>query len=232
MKNELVESKKGKVYSTSLVFAKEFEIAHIHVLEKIRNLIIETPIVKSSFIESKYKNERGREYPIYYLDRDGFMFLVMNTVGKRSNEMKLRFIGAFNAMENALLRQSNEEWNQSRKIGMTKRKELTDTIQRFIEYAKNQGSTKAEFYYKHITNAEYKALHLLDSNETTPVRDMLSDLDLGFLMVAEHIAKEFIEECMESDIHYKEIFVLLKQKLMVFAQAITLKSTHVKELKQ
>lgn len=230
MKNELVESKRGKVYSTSIVYSSEFDIDHKHILKKIGNLTVENPSVRNMFIPSIYKNDRGREYPIYYMDRDGFMFLVMNTTGRRSNDVKLKFIAAFNSMEHALLNQSNEEWNKTRKLGVKQRRELTDTIQRFIEYATKQGSTQAQYYYKHITNAEYKALHLIDSNETTPIRDMLNDMDLGFLMVAEHIAKEFIEECMEREIHYKEIFVLLKQKLTIYSDTIMLRSNKVKVL--
>lgn len=222
MKNDLVESKKGKVYSTSIIFSKEFEIAHKHVLEKITNLTVETSAVKNMFIESKYKNDRGREYPIYYMDRDGFMFLVMNTVGKKANEKKLRFIQAFNAMESALINQQDASWIEARNDGKVARLDFTDTVKRFIEYSTEQGSIHAQHYYSNCTKMTYKALELIDQNKSTPIRDMLSRMELGFLMVAENIAQKALEDGMKLKEHYKDIYQFAKKKIEIFSESISL----------
>ena len=155
---------------------------HLHILEKIRNLTNDLPIVKSQFIESEFTNERNRKYPMYLMNRDGYMTLVMelNAKSKESrillSEKKQMFIQAFNKMEDILLKQQNNkqnlEWNQSREQGKQIRLETTDTIKEFVEYATNQGSKSANMYYKHFTNAEYKALGFIQQAKPN-LRDTL-----------------------------------------------------------
>jgi len=220
VKNELVETRKGKVWSNSLIFAKVFDIAHIHVLEKIRTLTIENPTVKNMFILTEYENERKRKYPMYYFDRDGYMFLVMNVANKKANEIKLRFIQAFNMMEQGLVNKQNTTWNAIRDEGKQVRLELTDTVKEFVEYAKSQGSTQADRYYTHYTKMTYKALELIDSNKSTPIRDMLSQMQLSFLMVAENTAQKALKEGMEQGLNYHDIYTYAKEKVVEFSSLI------------
>ena len=44
----------------------------------------------------------------------------------------------------------NRDWKKIRDECKEFRRIETDTIQRFVEYAKNQGSKSAGFYYKNI----------------------------------------------------------------------------------
>ena len=52
-------------------------------------------------IESEY-NSRGKIYPMYLMNRDGFSLLVMGFIGKKALKFKLEFILAFNLMEKKL----------------------------------------------------------------------------------------------------------------------------------
>lgn len=52
-------------------------------------------------IESKFEH-RGNEYTEYLLTRDGFSLLVMGFTGSRALEWKLKYIEAFNKMEQAI----------------------------------------------------------------------------------------------------------------------------------
>lgn len=45
---------------------------------------------------------RGKQYPMYLMNRDGFSLLVMGFTGKAALEWKLKYIAAFNAMEKKL----------------------------------------------------------------------------------------------------------------------------------
>ena len=54
------------------------------------------------FIESSYKAGTGKKYKEYLLTRDGFSLLVMGFTGSRALEWKLKYIEAFNKMENKL----------------------------------------------------------------------------------------------------------------------------------
>lgn len=83
---------------SSLEVAKHFEKQHKHVLESIENLAAENPATKIMFIESTYPN-RGKEYKCYDMTRDGFTLLAMGFTGKKALEWKLKYIQAFNAME-------------------------------------------------------------------------------------------------------------------------------------
>ena len=85
MTKELVELKRGKMFTTSLKFAEEFEIQHSHILEKIRNLIIEYPIVKSQFKEDEFTNIydmenydnslSGNQVQTLMIDQDSLLFV-------------------------------------------------------------------------------------------------------------------------------------------------------------
>lgn len=83
---------------SSLQIAEDFNKKHKDVLESIRNLVAENSAAKSWFYETTYKS-RGKQYPMYLMNKDGFTFLVMGFNGKLANEWKIKYIQAFNAME-------------------------------------------------------------------------------------------------------------------------------------
>ena len=102
---ELVIMKENKVVTTSLKVAESFGKKHRNVMQTIRNLIAENPAVKKMFVESTYINSRGQEWPMYYINRDGFTFLVMGFTGNKALEFKLKYIKAFNKMEDFIKKQ-------------------------------------------------------------------------------------------------------------------------------
>ena len=228
---DLIKVINGKVFCTSLDISKEFDIMHKHILEKISNLIADVPTVKSQFIENEFTNERNRKYPMYLMNRDGYMTLVMelNAKSKESrkilSEKKQMFIQAFNKMEEILLKQqtkkNNLEWNKSREQGKQIRLETTDTIKQFVEYATEQGSKSANMYYKHFTKAEYKALGFIEQAKPN-LRDTLNLMQLHQLILAEDLTRRSIEKYMKEKLHYKEIYILVKQDIEKFANSLFL----------
>ncbi|WP_298640488.1 Rha family transcriptional regulator [uncultured Cardiobacterium sp.] len=58
---------------------------------------------------SSYQNEQGKTQPMYRLDRDAFVFLVMRWSGDRAAKCQLDFLDAFNEMEARLHAQENRE---------------------------------------------------------------------------------------------------------------------------
>ena len=126
-------------------------------------------------------------------------------------------------MEDRLTQQNEAlEWKQARLQGKAARKSVTDAIQRFVDYANNQGSKNASRYYSNITKMEYAALDLISQRETVPsnFRDTLDALDLAFLTTAEYIAKAAIEQGMVAGMDYKDIYTLAKQHVMRFADTV------------
>ena len=100
-KDVVITKKDGELVVTSRQVAEDFEKMHKHILESIRNLVDENSAVKSMFIESQFEN-RGKMYPEYLLTRDGFSLLVMGFTGSKALQWKLKYIEAFNKMEQEL----------------------------------------------------------------------------------------------------------------------------------
>lgn len=106
MGNEIIlKEVNGEVLANSREIAERFEKEHKHVLRDIKNLIAQNWTVKNMFTESEYISDRGRKYPEYLMNRDGFSLLVMGFTGKDALEWKLKYIEAFNKMEDALKKQ-------------------------------------------------------------------------------------------------------------------------------
>ena len=123
------------------------------------------------------------------------------------------------ADDQVLLRQSNDEFKMVRSQGKIARKQETEMIKDFVEYAIEQGSSGAKFYYKHFTKATYKALSLLEHRKPK-TRDTLDLLELNQLYIAENIVSKVIQQGMDDKEHYKVIYELCKQALENFADSL------------
>ena len=220
----LVTLENGYVFTTSNLVGEEFGIMHKHILEKIESFKDEISAVRFNqmYKEFDYTNSRGRTYKSYKINRDGYMFLVMNISNKKANEKKLLFIDAFNAMEKMLLNHQNNEWITTREQGKAIRKTETDVIKEFTDYATKQGSKGSQYYYKHYTNATYKALQLLE-NKKPKTRETLDLLQLHQLLLAEDVVTRTIKREMENGEHYKVIFEKCKTSLENFANGLMIK---------
>lgn len=104
IKNEEVLVKRnsqGELVVTSRQVADHFGKRHADVTEIIRKLTTENSAVKNMMIMSNFQH-KGNEYIEYLLTRDGFSLLVMGFTGARALEWKLKYIEAFNQMEEAI----------------------------------------------------------------------------------------------------------------------------------
>lgn len=101
--NDIIEIKNmnGNLVVTSRQIAEDFGKRHNHVCDVIRNLTTENSEVKKMIIESTFQH-KGNEYKEYLLTRDGFSLLVMGFTGGKALEWKLKYIEAFNKMEQAI----------------------------------------------------------------------------------------------------------------------------------
>lgn len=105
---KLIGTQKDIPAVDSLQVAEHFHKRHDRVLRAIENLIgglpkIEETPVEPMFFKSRYKNEQnGEYYPKYWMNRDGFSLLVMGFTGKKALEWMLKYIAAFNRMEEVI----------------------------------------------------------------------------------------------------------------------------------
>lgn len=225
MKNYVPEihiiQKGGELFTTSIDVAEKFGKRHDTVLRSVRNILAELPERGArNFAETYYTDESNRRQPMFNITRSGFSVLVMGFTGKKAIEWKFLYEEAFSKMETALLNQKNLSWQNNRAVGKLGRKEETATIKDFVEYARAQGSTKAEFYYKHLTNATYKALFIIKDKFPGSFRDMLDAMQLSYLAAAEYVAANAINEGMAQSLYYKDIYLLAKSKLEKFAESV------------
>lgn len=101
MKDLIIISSSGQPVASSRDIAEHFGKEHKNVLQSIENLAAENSATKSMFFKSTHEN-RGKQYPMYLMNRDGFTLLAMGFTGKEALEWKLKYIEAFNAMEKEL----------------------------------------------------------------------------------------------------------------------------------
>lgn len=103
--NEIViNNNGGELTVSSVQVAEDFGKQHKDVLKSIDNLLKETSAKNFAnlFIESTYADKYGRQQKSYEMTRDGFSLLVMGFTGSKALEWKLKYIQAFNAMEQEL----------------------------------------------------------------------------------------------------------------------------------
>ena len=142
---ELVRIKKDEAMTTSLKIAGKFGKNHKDVLRIIESKKL--LFTERNFTLSEYKDSTGRKLPMYYLDRDFTTFIIMGFTGSKADKWKLDYINAFNKMESIIKNRNNSEWIEKRSSGKLTRIAETDTIQKLVEYAKEQGSGNADKLY-------------------------------------------------------------------------------------
>lgn len=113
MKNlNLVSINNNQVVVSSRQVAESFGKEHKVVLRSIKEILAAQNCSTKFFSESKFEN-RGKQYPEYIMNRDGFSLLVMGFTGKDAMEWKIKYINAFNAMEQELRNKELEKPKQA-----------------------------------------------------------------------------------------------------------------------
>ena len=112
----------GQPCTNTLAVARAFNKRHDVVLRDVRNIIQSLGEISISeldaiaeenhfipdvnnahkFVDVTYKDAKGETRPMYQLQRDAFTLLVMSYTGKKALLVKLRFLAAFNTMEELL----------------------------------------------------------------------------------------------------------------------------------
>lgn len=209
---DLVKMKGRNAVCDSLDVAEHFGKRHKNMIQNIKRLAENSADVKALFKVQTYTDSYGREQKKYYMNRDGFSLLVMGFTGKEAIEWKLKYIEAFNRMEQLLAQKQTEVYKDTRTYQKAIRKQETDAIKRLVDYAVEQGSKNAGRYYTSLSKLADKTAGITDREQATTEQ-------LGALALVENIIEKCISEGIELQEPYKDIYQECKQKLERFRVA-------------
>lgn len=103
---DLVSIQNNQVVVSSRQVAEHFEKRHDNVIRDIEDVlegILKIEEAQHLFHKTTYIHEQNnQEYPMYLMNRDGFSLLAMGFTGLKALQWKLKYIEAFNEMEDKL----------------------------------------------------------------------------------------------------------------------------------
>lgn len=116
MSKDLVFIQNEQVLTDSRMVAEYFDKRHKDVIRSIENAELNLrnfAPVENALIKSSYTDAKGEQRPMYLMNRDGFMFVVMGFTGEKAAQLKWNYIQAFNAMEAELKKQHEQPKQKS-----------------------------------------------------------------------------------------------------------------------
>lgn len=208
--DNLVSLNGNDVFTNSKVVSEGTGIRHDKLKESIRKH--ETKLKKLGRLSTSYGGEStgGRRLEVYELNEQQATFLI--TLLKNTDKVvdfKLELVRQFYEMRRFILERQSNEWIVTRYQGKLTRKAETDTIQKLVEYAKNQGSTHSDKLY--LTYSK-----LANSVAGIRKRDDATITQLNNLELVENIILHVIDAGILTDRHYKEIYQDCKKRLETF----------------
>lgn len=211
------ERKSGQAMVSSVTVAEAFEKQHKHVLQAIEKLKADADNIKAEnadnakkrldensadvhemFIDGQYKDSYGRKQKCINMTRDGFSLLIMRFTGAKALEWQLKYVKAFNAMENHI----REFYDYRRNYP-----DYTDAIK---EHYDRKGKTPQFAYSTEedminkivlgVTAREFKKRNGLDANEVKSIKPFLTHEQIRMI----HKLQTTDILLLEEDVPYKE----------------------------
>lgn len=166
----------------------------------------------------------GRPTKGFVLNEDQFILLVL--LARNSKEviqLKIRVSKEFKRLKkvaSALVSQRQDpNWQNIRADGKIAYKQKTDVIKSFVEYATKQGSKSASMYYTNLAKLENKSLFFIEQKYKN-LREILTIKQLMQVCTADDVIDKALTEGMNNNLHYKDIYKLVKERLIAFANII------------
>lgn len=217
----LIVLKNDSALTTSILVSEGIGIEHRAILELIRKYK-DRKIFQTFTVQPEKMATKGRSGEFYYLTENQAMFLI--TLMKNSEKVldfKESLVNAFveyrNLAQKLLAQKNNIEWIETRKETKVMRRECTDIIQKFILYAKEQGSKSADKYYMNFSRMEVTGLFILEQKYPN-ARDVMSIRQLRLVEMADEAIAISLQDSMNKNIPYKECFQIAKDKICSLAK--------------
>lgn len=198
---------------SSRYVAKHFDKRHNDFVRDIEKIIRELKEADVSgpehwFKESLYRTTRNNTYTEYLMTRDGFSLIAMGLTGRKALEWKIKYIEAFNSMEDQL------DYNRARSI----RGKHLSSLEQFSNYSKKMGAAHASVHYATFGD-NTTALKLVASSpeSTEEFLDALEDMSRPTMLVAEALALNSLSEGVRNGYPVKDIYIKAMQKVIEYS---------------
>lgn len=205
--NDLVYLKKNDAFTDSMVIAEGTGNQHesvVAILKKYHEDFEESGRLEFTDFKS---GKRGRPSKVYYLNEEQATLLITyldNTETVR--DFKKNLVHQFFEMRKFIAEKATTTWIETRQQGKLTRRAETDTLQRLVEYAKEQGSTHSDKLYITYTK-------LANKMAGVERRDMASIMQLNNLSMMETIILHMVDSGILMGKHYKDIYKDCKARL-------------------
>jgi len=224
MEQDLIVLQNNEPRAGTLIMSQGFQVEHRALKRLIKKYYseFETFGVITTALPKLGKKKEGRPSEEFLLNEEQALYLgTLLTNNEPVRKFKRALVKEFGRMKRTiqkiLSQKQNAEWLEKREAGKISRREETDTIKKFVEYAKGQGSQSAEKYYMNISKMQNQALFFLEQKYPN-LRDVLSLNQLSTIECADRITSRAIVEGMERLLPYKEIYQLAKARVEGFAE--------------
>lgn len=165
---------------------------------------------------------KGRPVVEFWLNEE--QALLLGTYMRNSpivREFKKRLIHEFKALKDQINllqhHKTQPEYHITREAGKLVRRQTTDVMQAFVEYAKDQGSKNSERYYGNITRMLNGLMFIVDGKHKN-LRNILTVQQLMTVSSAEQIIDKGLSVGMSRKKFYKEIYKDVRAKVELFAE--------------
>ena len=172
---ELVIMHDQQAVTTSLVLAKVFEKKHQHVLRDI-DALKDVSNFGQMFFESNEPDSYGRNRRIYFMNRDGFTLIAMGYTGSKAMEFKLKYIEAFNKMEQIVRQELPQTPEEKLALTMEVTLRLDKRVKKLensVDEIQNKSEIDSDQRYKLWTARNKKAVKILGGKESNGYKNKI-----------------------------------------------------------
>lgn len=221
MKSSLVLTDGKQAYTTTLIIAEGCNVEHRSTIQLLRKHSITQTL--STFEMSKV-SRGGR--PVEYAKLNEMQTTFLITLMKNSPQvvrfkevLTREFFNQRQIISRLILQRENPNWQDARRDGKIIYRQKTDVIERFVEYATEQGSSNAKMYYSNLAKMENSALFFFEQKYKN-LREVLTIKQLMQVSTADDIIDKALAEGMDGGQSYKDCYKLAKKRIVAFAEII------------
>lgn len=160
-------------------------------------------------VRTKSTSTKARDQKQWFVTIDGMRELLFQSTKPKAKQFKKEVKRVLKELDKNgyyVATEKDQQWLGIREDSKINRKEETDEIKKFVEYAKEKGSNSADKYYIHFSKLANKYAGIKN-------RDDATQQQLIEVIVAENLIKKYLPKLVAKDMPYKQVYQIIKSKL-------------------